>query len=220
MRNMARRSVWVKVLVFAAVLAVLVFLFLRSVRTTRTAPFVVERGMLTGWTLAARPGGDAATAWLGLGAPERLAPPLGREIFGRTAESLAFPSEPVIPLLLQAEFDAAFDGPGMPDTILRLARDAGLESGVWTPRCMGYRRISEPGGTRSVYFLLFEGTRFERFRDRLADLLRAEGRDASRFDPRGLSPVLMVAGGDGDFGRWIPLRADPATDCLAPVEVE
>jgi hypothetical protein len=107
----------------------------------------------------------------------------------------------------------------MPDAILRLARDAGLEATAWTPRCMGHRRISEPGGTRTVYFLLFETPPFDRFRDQLADLLRAEGRDASRFDARALSPVLIV-GGDGEFGRWMPIRADPATDCLAPVEVE
>ncbi len=215
---MARRSPWLKLLIVATVLAVLVFLFLRSVQTTRTAPFAVERATLTGWTLVTRPRGVDAVAWLALEAPERLAPPLGRELFHRTAESLAFP-EAILPLLLGTEFDAAFTGPGVEDAILGLARDAGLESGQWTPRCVAHRRISEPGGTRIVYFLLFEDARFDRFRNQLADLLRTNGRDATRFDPRAVSPVVMVAG-SGDFGRWMPIRADPATDCLAPVEVE
>ena len=35
-----------------------------------------------------------------------------------------------------------------------------------------------------------------------------------------LSPVLIVAALDGNFGRWMPLRANPDVDCLAPVEVQ
>jgi hypothetical protein len=30
---------------------------------------------------------------------------------------------------------------------------------------------------------------------------------------------LIIAALDGTFGRWMPLRADPGADCLAPVEV-
>lgn len=219
MQSMARRSPWVKALAGAAILAVLVFLFLRSVRSTRTAPFVIERSSLTGWSLVAQPRGDEQGSWLGLRPPDRLAPPLGREIFRRGAESLVFPTPPVMPLLLQREFDGPFAGVAMPDAILELARGVGIESAALTPRCMGYRRISEPGGTRSVYFLLFEMPAFDQFRQRLLQVLRDAGGDPSRFDPAALSPVLIIASGDGEFGRWMPLRAEPADDCLAAVEV-
>jgi len=35
-----------------------------------------------------------------------------------------------------------------------------------------------------------------------------------------LSPMLIAADLDGRFSSWLPLRADPATDCFAPVVVE
>jgi hypothetical protein len=85
---------------------------------------------------------------------------------------------------------------------------------------MGRRRVSEPGATRGVYFLLFDAPAFTRFRQQLLERLGAARGNASLFDPAALSPVLIVAALDGDFGRWMPLRADPDVDCLAPVEVQ
>jgi hypothetical protein len=35
-----------------------------------------------------------------------------------------------------------------------------------------------------------------------------------------LSPVLIAADLDGTFSRWLPLRADPAVDCFAPLVVQ
>jgi len=81
---------------------------------------------------------------------------------------------------------------------------------------MGYRRISEPAGPRAVYFVLLEAPAFDRFRQQLSELLQGSARDL--FDPVAISPVLIVAGLDGNFGRWMPLRADPEVDCLAPVD--
>jgi hypothetical protein len=52
---MARQSSWVKVVVGLPVLAIIAVLFLRSVRSTRSAPFAVERKNLTGWTLVLQP---------------------------------------------------------------------------------------------------------------------------------------------------------------------
>lgn len=216
---MPRRSPWLTLIAGAAVLAVLAVLFLRSVRSTRAAPFAVERDSLAGWTLVPQPASDAQGSWLALRPPERLTPPLGREIFRRGAESLTFPTPPLLPLLLQREFDRAFAGAVMPEAILSLARAAAFESATLTPRCMGYRRVSEPGATRTVYFLLFDAPPFEQFRQALSELVRAEGGDPLLFDPAALSPVLIVAAADGDFDRWMPLRADPGVDCLAPVEV-
>lgn len=211
-----RRSPLVKVLVGLAVVAMLAVLFVRSVRSTRAAPFDVQRGDLSGWTLVMQPPRDPLRSWLALSPPLQLAKSLGNEIFGRGGESVHYPAEALVPLLLQTEYDRAFAGAVAPEQIVSLARAAAFESITWTPRCMGHRRISEPGATRGVYFVLLEGTPFDRFRQQLAELLPASA--GRLFDPAALSPVLMVAGLDGNFGRWMPLRADAAADCLAPIE--
>jgi hypothetical protein len=202
-----------------AVLAIVAVLFLRSVTSTRSAPFAVERESLTGWALVLEPRMDPLGSWLAVSPPAQLAMSLGREIFRRGAESVNYLTPPLVPLLLQSEFERAFAGTALPEDIVRLAREARFESATWQPRCMGYRRVSEGGGPRAVYFVLLDAAPFDRFRQQLWELLRAAGRDPVLFDPAALSPVLIVAGLDGAFGRWMPLRADPEADCLAPVEV-
>jgi hypothetical protein len=209
-----------KVVVAVAALGVLAVLFVRSAQSSRETPFPVERESLAGWTLVVQPDTDALRSWLALSPPMSLAASLGREIFRRGGESVNYPSPPLMPLLLQTEFDRAFAGAVMPDDIVSLARSAGLESAAFTPRCMGRRRVSEPGATRGVYFLLFDAPAFTRFRQGLLERLRAASGSASLFDPAALSPVLIVAALDGDFGRWMPLRADPDVDCLAPIDVQ
>jgi hypothetical protein len=84
---------------------------------------------------------------------------------------------------------------------------------------MAYRRISAPGMTTGVYFMLLDAAPFDRFRQELRGLLATAGGDPSLFDPAALSPALIVAALDGNFGRWMPLRADSEADCMAPVEV-
>ena len=205
-----------KVIVGLAVIAVVAVVFLRSVRSTRAEPFAVQRGSLTGWTIVMQPADDPLRSWLAVSPAPPLPASLGRDIFARGGESVNYPTPAFVPLLLQSEFDRAFAGAVAPETILNLAGEAGFESMEWQPRCMGYRRRSEPGLTRGLYFLLFEATTFDRFRQQLAGLL--EGSARTLFDPAALSPVLIVAGLDGDFGRWMPLRADPEVDCLAPVD--
>jgi len=206
-----------KVVVGLALLAIVAVLFIRSVRSTRAEPFAIQRESLTGWMLVMQPSDDPLRSWLAVSPATQLAASLGREIFSRGGESVNYPTSALVPLLLHSEFDRGFAGSVAPETILSLAREAGFESMEWQPRCMGYRRLSEPGLTRGVYFLLFEAAPFARFRQQLSELLSGSARDL--FDPAALSPVLIVAGLDGDFGRWMPLRADPEVDCLAPVDL-
>jgi hypothetical protein len=207
----------VKVVVGLAVLALAAILFMQSVRSTRSEPFDVEAAGLTGWPMVVQPGQDSLGAWLALEPPAQLTMSLGREVFARGGESVNYPTPAVMPLLLQSEFDRVFAGAVPPDDIVGLARAAGFESLTWTPRCMGYRRISEPRAPRAIYFVLFDEPVFDRFRQQLADLLRAAKRDPLLFDPEAVSPTLIVAGLDDNFGSWMPLKADPQVDCLAPV---
>jgi hypothetical protein len=217
---MTRPSVLIRVVVGVAALGVLAVLFLRSAQSAREAPFSVQRGSLTPWTLVLEPGLDAVGSWLALRPPPQLASPLGRQIFTRAGESVHYPNPPSLPLVLRSEFDRALAGTLTPDAVMNVARAAGLESATFEPRCMAHRRISEPGATRGVYFLLFDAPAFDQFRRQVSEELRRAGGNASLFDPAALSPVLIVAAIDENFSRWLPLRANPDADCLAPIEVQ
>ena len=70
-----------------------------------------------------------------------------------------------------------------------------------------HRRISEPGGTRQVFFILFDAPAISQFRKQIG------------LDPAALSPVLFVAGVGTDFNAWLPQQVNAESDCLAPVEV-
>ena len=145
--------------------------------------------------------------------------PLARELFARRGESLHYPP-PAMPVVLRSEFQRAMAGVLAPEALLDAAREAGLESASFQPRCMAQRRISAPGVLRGVYFLLFDLPQFSQFREQIAQRLRAAGGEASLFDPSALSPVVMAAALDGSFSSWQPIRADPDVDCFAPIVVE
>lgn len=197
---------------------VLAVLFVRSARSSRAEPFTVARHDLTEWTLTLTPDGDQLGSLLSITPNAALMPPLSRELFARLGESLHYPPA-AMPVVLRGEFERAMAGALMPEALLDAAREAGLESATFQPRCMGQRRISAPGLLRSVYFIVFDVPLFTQFREQLAQRLRAAGRDPSLFDHKALSPVLLVADLDGSFSRWLPLHADPEVDCFAPIVV-
>jgi hypothetical protein len=217
---MTRPSVLIKVVVGLVALGALAVLFLRSAQSAREAPFIVERTSLAPWSLVFEPEANALGSWLALRPPAALAPPLGRQIFTRAGESVHYPNPASLPLLLRSEFDRALAGTLTPDAVMNIARAARLEAATFEPRCMAHRRISEPGATRGVYFVLFDAPPFVQFRQQIADELRRAAGSASLFDPAALSPVLIVAAIDENFSRWMPLRANPDADCLAPIEVQ
>jgi hypothetical protein len=204
-----------------ALLAVGAFatLFVRSARSTIAEPFTIERQDLTGWALTLTPDADQLGSLLSITAPVEFLPALSRELFARMGESLHYPPA-AMPVVLRSEFERAMAGALPPEALLTAAREAGLASAMFQPRCMARRRISEPGRVRGVFFLLFDFPRFTQFREQVAQRLRAAGRDASLFEPTALSPVVIAADLDGSFSRWLPLRADPEVDCFAPVAVE
>lgn len=219
---MARLSLLPKVALWLVALSALGVLFLRSAQSAREAPFAVERDGLTSWSLVVAPERDPFGAWLALTPPPRLAPPLGRQIFARAGESVRYPNPASMPLILRSEFDVAITGALEPDVITNLARTLGFEAPTFEPRCMARRRVSEPGSTRSVYFLVFDAPAFAEFRRSVLELLRGVREGVSAFDPAALSPDLMVAATNETFGQWLPLRDPTAAvdvDCLAPVEV-
>ena len=207
-----------KVIIALVAVGVLAVLFVRSARSVRAAPFTIARQDLTGWILTVAPV-DQLDSLLSITPREGLMPPLSRELFDRLGESLHYPPA-AMPIVLRSEFQRAMAGALTPETLLEAARDAGLESATFQPRCMARRRTSTPGLVRGVYFLLFDLPVFTQFREQVAQRLKAAGADPSLFDPAALSPVLIAADLDGSFSRWLPLRADPEADCFAPIVVE
>jgi len=208
-----------KVIAALVAVGVLAVLFVRSAQTSRAEPFTIARQDLTGWTLTLAPDADQLDSLLSITPKAALMPPLSRALFDRMGETLHYPPA-AIPVVLRSEFQHAMSGAIMPDELLNAARDIGLESAMFQPLCMARRRISAPGLVRGVYFLVFDLPLLTRFREQVAQQLRAAGRDPSLFDPAALSPVLIAADLDGNFSRWLPLRADPKVDCFAPVVVE
>ena len=185
-----------KVMIALVAVAVLAVLFVRSARSTRAQPFTIARQHLAGWTLTLAPDADPLGSSLSITPKAELMPPLARDLFARMGESLHYPP-PAMPVVLRSEFQRAIAGVLTPEALLDAAREAGLESATFQPRCMARRRISAPGVVRGVYFLLFDLPQFTQFREQVAQRLRAAGRDASLFDPAALSPVA-----DCGRSRW------------------
>jgi len=215
-----RRSGLIKVAVGLVALGGLGVLFVRSARSVRAEPFEVARDRLARWTLALEPPPNASGVVLALRPQRELASALFNQVFARTGESLSSPVPAEIPLVLQSEFAGRVPGTLALEALLDVARMAGLESPAFEPRCMAHRRVSQPGTTRQLYFVLFEWSAFDQFRRQLVQRMRDAGGSASAYDPNALSPVLIVAATDAAFSRWLPLRADADEDCFAPIALK
>lgn len=215
-RRGGMRSVLVKVAVGALVLTVLGWLFVRSLHTTRAEPYALDGAGLAAWTLSVEAAAtDPAAPLIVLRGPPEIVSGLFRQVFMRMMESLNAPAGTWMPVVLRGELDL-IRGVMSADVLLEAAREAGLENTRFEPRCMAHRRISQPGATRQVYFAVFDVPAFVRFREDLA--ARAASAGAGGFDAAALSPVVFIAGSDGSFHRWLPLRVDPERDCVAPIE--
>ena len=212
------KRVLIKSVIILAAVAVLGYLFVRSAQDVRSEPYDIQRARLSGWTLAVDPSPNASGVLLGLQPDKQTAAGLFGQVFARSGESLSGPVPAAIPIVLQIEFTPGQAGSLTPEALLTMARGAGLESSALEPRCMAHRRISEPGFTRQVYFLRFDWPAFGAFRQQVAQQMRAAS--GSGLDPAALPPVLIVAASDAQFGRWLPLRAESADDCLAPMAIK
>jgi len=214
----ALRRGLIKAAVGLVALGVVGVLFVRSARSVRAEPFKVPRDRLTRWTLAIEPPASESGVVLELRPPRELAAALFSDVFSRSGESLSGPVPAAMPLVLQRELDARAAATLNPDALLALARAAGFESATLEPRCMAHRRVSAPGVTRQMYFVLFDVPAFDEFRRQVSQRLREAG--AGSFDPAAQSPVLIVAASDPAFSQWLPLRADADQECFAPIDVQ
>jgi hypothetical protein len=206
-----RSRVGLKLLLAAIAIAGLGYLFMRSIDSTRSEPYTVDRAHLDRWTLALEPARGASAPLLSVRASTELVTELFGQLFRRSMESMNTPSFASIPVVLHGEFDRTLAARMTPDDLLAAARDAGLESAPHTLRCLVHRRVSEPGSTRQVYFVLVDSPAIVAFRERLAASI------PGAFDAGALSPVMFVGGSDAGFHHWLPIRAGER-DCVAPVQ--
>jgi hypothetical protein len=207
----------VKALSAILIAAGVAYLFVRSLQSTRSEPYDVRADQLRGWAIAIEPPGAGSGAALVLRPPPGLPPALFKQVFERAMESLNAPGTPGMPLVLRQEFEQAFAGRVTAEQLAGAARAAGLESAALEPVCLAHRRISEPGVSRQLYYAVLTSAAFVAFRQDAAALLDAAGSGRHGFDPGALTPLLFVGASDPAFARWLPLRTDPARDCVAPI---
>jgi len=200
-----KKPLLIKLTVGLGALAVFGILFMRSLDDTRAAAYTVRRQHLRTWTLALESTSNANDPLLALRPAPELTSGLFRQVFARAMESLNTPAAPAILLITRNEFDRVVGDQLTKDALITAARAAGLEAASITPRCLVHRRVSEPGGTRQVYFVFFDAPAISQFRQQLG--LAA------------VSPILFVAGAGSDFNSWPPQQVNAEADCLAPIEI-
>lgn len=213
MASTGRSTLVVKVLVGAAILAGLGYLFVHSLESTRSDPYSVARAHLADWTLELDPAAPGGVL-LSVRTSGDLVSNLFRQVFQRVMESMVTPQGSSIPIVLRAEFDRALAGRMDPGELLAAARAAGLEErGSHEPRCLGHRRTSQGRDVRQVYFVLFDSPSIAAFREQLAGL------SGGTFEAASLSPVMLVGSTEGVRDRWLPMRADES-DCVAAIQID
>ena len=204
------------VVIAALIVSGLGWLFLKTIRDTNAEPYTIERGDLSGWTLAIEDPQFGGPGVLVFQPPVGRPAELFRQIFLRAGLSMAGPSRPSMPVVLRSEYGKDAAAALSPDRLLEAARATGIEREPLEARCMVVRRESSSSAPSQRFFVLFESPGFARVRAELARLLEAQG--VSGFDPAALRPVLAVASTEPDFDRWLwPLRVNPDADCVAPI---
>ncbi len=202
-----RKHVLIKLAVGLAAIAVFGFLFVRSLQDSRSEPYTVQRQHLGGWALSLESANTPNEPLLVLRPSAALPQDLFRQVFARAMESYTALAGSAMPIVLRGEYDKVVGDQMTQEQLLGAARTAGLEGASLVPRCLVHRRTSVPGGIQQVYLALFDAPDVGRFRQQLG------------LDPQAQSPILFIAGADADFNRWLPIRADAATECLAAIDI-
>ena len=202
-----------KLILIVVVLAVLAFLFMRSLEDTRSDPYAVAPAHIDAWTVEVTPDAAGNAPVLSLRTRPELVSNLSRQIFLRVMESVASPQHSFIPLVLRSEFERAFAGRMTVEELAAAARAAGLDTARPELRCLAHRRQSSGRNVQQVYFVIVQSPAIAAFRE---DLARRAG---GAFDAAALSPVVIVANSESSFERWLPIQATEA-ECVAPIAIE
>jgi hypothetical protein len=134
------------------------------------------------------------------------------QTFKRSMESMGVTEIGGMPLVLQGELERAGPKRPSPEVLLKMAREAGLDTNPPVPRCMAHRRQPEPDARQQLYFTMWSSQPFEKFRAQLRERL------GETFDPDAITPVLFVGLVESSLPRWLPVRASEK-DCVAPIQI-
>ncbi len=197
-------------------LAVLGWLFWRTVQSSLAEPYVVDAGMVAEWTLALRGPMQPGAGLLVLQPSDQFRAELFQQIFNRTMESMTSPTVAAMPLVLHAEYRDALGSVLAPPDVLQVAEEAGVSAAAPAPVCIGVVRREGSGTTRQLYYAIFDAPEIGRFRQMLAGRY-AEAGGTGAFEPDGFPLVVPIAASDADFASWWPLDVSAETDCLAPL---
>lgn len=208
----------VKILVAVVILAGFLYLFLHTAQDVRSEPYTVQRQHLQPWTLAGEMATLSTSPILVVRPPQEFAGGLFSQVFQRMMESMKGTTSSAMPLVMRGEYELALAARYTPEALLEVARAAGVESSAPVPVCLAVRRISEPGLTRQMYFVIFDAPAVIEFRQQLARGLEGTPGEAM-FDAAALSPVMIIGATDAEFDRWLPIQANPDADCVAPIAI-
>jgi hypothetical protein len=175
-------------------------------------PLSLPPSSLSNWTLVVSDGTDP---WIvAAQPPASLSSELLREVTARAGGSLSVPRHPGLPLVLRSEFDDALQGVYGVDEVLRIARDAGVDSATFEPVCIA-RKVSGSGRAQSeLYFLVLDAPAFNQMRIDLTPT-QPEHAGIGMYDPATVTPVLMIGSTSSTLDPWWPLTVERATDCQA-----
>jgi len=197
-------------------LAVLGWLFWRTVQSSLAEPYVIDPGLVSEWTLALRGPMQPGAGLLVLQPSDQLRAELFQQIFARTMESMTSPAVSAMPLVLQSEYRDALGSLLAPPDVLETAEQSGLSAAVPVPVCVGVVRREGSGTTRQLYYALFRAPEVSGFRADLARRHREAG-GSGTFEPAGFPLVVPLAASDADFASWWPLDVSAESDCQAPL---
>ena len=99
--------------IIAVLGVVLGWLFWQSVQGSLSAPYVIDRGLVTEWKLVPRGPMQPGVGVLVLQPTDLLRAELFQQIFGRTMESMTSPAVAAIPVLLRAEYQSLQEQPSL-----------------------------------------------------------------------------------------------------------
>jgi hypothetical protein len=197
------------------VVAGLVWLIVATIRSAR--PYTVDAAALSHWTLVAgEPGGAVLVA---LEPSAALANGLFEQLAQRTRQTIFAVPSPVIPLVLQGEYEDSLQGVFSVGDIMNLARDAGVESASFEPVCLGERTETRAGKDVHLFFVRFEADAFYDFRQQLSPLFPEHGGN-SYFDPAALHPTLTFAATDREAVRPSAGALERRSECRTAVRVD
>jgi hypothetical protein len=202
-----------KVLIAVVAIGGIAFVFWRTVNSARSEAYKVSSGTRGPWQLSTIHASGPTEPVMVLEPPRAFERELFDQVFKRSMESMRAPEIGGIPLVFAGELERAGAARPTPDELAALVRDAGLDAAPPTARCMGHRRHPEPATREQAYFVVFDSPAFARFRASLGARL------GSRFDPTAASPAMLVGTIESAASDWLPLRADPEKDCVAPLAV-